>query len=54
MQLRFNTARFFTAQERTLTVLSKRPLRRTTAPAPGAIFRALAENPRALELFEGS
>ena len=35
-QLRFDTARFFTAQERTFTALSPRLLRRTSAGVPPA------------------
>jgi hypothetical protein len=29
-------------------------LKKGSVPAPGAVFRALAENPRGLEIFKGS
>jgi len=44
-QLRFDTARFFTAQERTSTALSPRLLRRTSAGLPAG-FAGAAPFPR--------
>ena len=44
-QLRFDTARFFTAQEQTSTALSTRLLRRTSAPVLG---RSSVKMPKAL------